>query len=119
MKAELVKSSLYDIGVTVIPYGINNAVPSTGLSSAEAKQRLGIRNDERTILFFGNIAPYKGLEYLITAFEQIGITGANYRLIVAGRTKQGCEKYVDEIQQALNRPAIRERTILENRVHSR
>ena len=38
---------------------------------SEAKQRLGIRDGEKTILFFGRITPYKGLEYLITAFRQI------------------------------------------------
>jgi glycosyltransferase involved in cell wall biosynthesis len=47
--------------VTIIPYGINNAVPDTDLTSAEAKQRLGIRDAERTVLFFGAIKPYKGL----------------------------------------------------------
>src|SRR3989449_9384190 len=31
--------------VTVIPYGINNAVPDTDLTADEAKQRLGIRNE--------------------------------------------------------------------------
>ena len=54
--------------VSIIRYGINNAVPDTGLTPREAKERLGIRSDERTILFFGNIAPYKGLEYLVEAF---------------------------------------------------
>ena len=57
--------------ITVIPFGINNAVPNTSLTPGEAKQRLGIRESERTILFFGNITPYKGLEYLIAAFRQI------------------------------------------------
>jgi glycosyltransferase involved in cell wall biosynthesis len=113
MKSELLEQfGVRQSAVTVIPYGINNAVPSTGLSPEEAKQRLGIRNDEKTILFFGNIAPYKGLEYLLAAFEQIVSTGENYRLIVAGRSKQGCEKYVNEIQQALNSTVIRERTLL-------
>ncbi len=113
MKSDLLEQfGVRQSAVTIIPYGINNAVPSTGLDPEEAKRRLGIRNDEKTILFFGNIAPYKGLEYLLAAFEQIVTTGENYRLIVAGRSKHGCDKYVDEIQQTLNRTAIRERTIL-------
>ena len=57
--------------VTVIPFGINNSVPDTRLTPSEARRRLGIRDDEKAILFFGNIAPYKGLEYLTTAFQQI------------------------------------------------
>ncbi len=57
--------------VTVIPFGINNSVPNTRLSTGDARQRLGIRDGERTILFFGRITPYKGLEYLIDAFQRV------------------------------------------------
>lgn len=78
--------------VTVIPFGINNAVPNTRLTRSEAKRKLGIREGEKTILFFGNIAPYKGLEYLIAAFQRILVHSDNYRLIIAGRPKN-CEKY--------------------------
>jgi D-inositol-3-phosphate glycosyltransferase len=81
---------------TVIPFGINNAVPNTDLSSREARQRLGIRANEKTILFFGNIAPYKGLEYLIAAFRKVLSRRDDYRLIVAGRPKN-CDKYWQEI----------------------
>lgn len=71
--------------VTVIPFGINNAVPNTHLTPAGAKQRLGIRAEQKTILFFGNIKPYKGLEYLIASFQQLLHGRADYRLIIAGR----------------------------------
>lgn len=98
--------------VTIIPYGINNAVPVTSLTPEQAKQKLGIAPGERTILFFGNIAPYKGLEYLISAFERLVAGGGNYRLIIAGRAKQSGDPYVDSIQQALRRDGVRERSVL-------
>jgi len=97
--------------VSVICHGVNTAVPQTRLTIDGAKQRLGIRPDERTILFFGNIAPYKGLEYLLDAFEKVVAAGGDYRLIVAGREKEGCKAYVQEIRRSLDRPAIRERAI--------
>src|SRR2546422_1916718 len=97
--------------VTVIPYGINNAVPDTRLTSADAKQRLGIRAHERTILFFGNIAPYKGLGDLIAAFQRIVTGNVDYRLIIAGRPKKGCEKYWEEIQRSISRGVNRARII--------
>jgi glycosyltransferase involved in cell wall biosynthesis len=81
---------------TVIPFGINNAVPNTDISPREARMRLGIRDNEKTILFFGNIAPYKGLEYLIAAFRKVLTKRDEYRLVVAGRPKN-CEKYWQEI----------------------
>jgi glycosyltransferase involved in cell wall biosynthesis len=85
--------------VTVIPFGINNAVPNTSLTVGEAKQRLGIREAEKTILFFGNIAPYKGLEFLVAAFHRLRGEG-DYRLVIAGRPKD-CEKYWATIQRSI------------------
>lgn len=113
MKSELIEEfGVRKAAVTVIPYGINNAVPDTGLRSDQAKQRLGISDGERTILFFGNIAPYKGLDYLISAFQRIVTAGGNYRLIIAGRPKKGCEGHWDEIHQTINRCVYPERIIL-------
>jgi D-inositol-3-phosphate glycosyltransferase len=86
--------------VTVIPFGINNAIPQTQITPEEARQRLGIRQDERTILFFGNIAPYKGLEFLVTAFQSVVTRHDKYRLIVAGWPKN-CDEYWETVRQAL------------------
>src|SRR5207245_1688117 len=91
--------------------GINNAVPDTDLTPDRAKQRLGIRGGERTILFFGNIAPYKGLDYLTDAFQRIAASHEGYRLIIAGRPKMGCEEYWDEIRQTISRGVTRGRVI--------
>ena len=73
--------------VTIIPFGINNSVPNTNLTPADARKKLGIHANERTILFFGNIAPYKGLEYLVAAFQEFAAGQNNSRLIIAGRPK--------------------------------
>lgn len=113
MKLELLEEfGVRKAAVTVVPYGINNAVPDTELTPDEAKRRLGIRRGERTILFFGNIVPYKGLEYLVAAFEQIVTRGGDYRLIIAGRLKKDCEKYWHEIQRMISGVLNRERIIL-------
>jgi len=88
--------------VTIVPFGINNAVPITALTSAEARKRLGIRNDEKTILFFGAIRPYKGLEYLVAAFTHVISHRGDCRLIIAGETKKGAEHYVEKIRRAIH-----------------
>ena len=95
---------------TVIPFGINNAVPNTDLSSREARARLGIRENEKVILFFGHIAPYKGLEYLVAAFRKVALKQGEYRLVVAGRPKD-CEKYWQEILDSI-RDEVRDARIL-------
>jgi D-inositol-3-phosphate glycosyltransferase len=86
--------------VTVIPFGINNSVPNTRLTPVEARRQLGIEDGEKVILFFGNIAPYKGLEYLTAAFQQFLLRRDNYRLIIAGWPKN-CETYWMTLQQSI------------------
>jgi len=93
-----------DRSVTVLVHPLNVAVPKTVMTSAAAKVQLGIRNNERTILFFGAIAPYKGLDLLVTAFQQLVARNARYRLIIAGRPKEGeCEGYWKSIQATISR----------------
>jgi D-inositol-3-phosphate glycosyltransferase len=88
--------------ISVIPYGINNSVPDTDLTPAEAKQRLGIKEGERTVLFFGAIRPYKGVEYLLAAFRRLTASRGDYRLIIAGEPKKESKQYVSEIQRTID-----------------
>src|SRR6516162_4204387 len=102
MKSELVSNfGVREMDVTVVHFGINNAVPQTALSTAEARRRLGIAPSDKAILFFGNIAPYKGLEFLIEAFRRISHSGSGYRLIIAGPLKKGCEAYWKTIESMM------------------
>lgn len=71
--------------ICLIPYGINNAVPHSMLNASEARARLGIAIDERVLLLFGRINPYKGVEYLVSAFRRLCARTERYRLIIAGR----------------------------------
>ena len=90
--------------ITIIPYPMNNALPDTELKPAEAKQRLGLKEDERAILFFGRIRPYKGIEHLLEAFRILSAADkGSYRLILAGEPKKGSEEYLQEIQHFVER----------------
>ncbi len=111
MKADLMSEfGIAGEKVTVIPFGINNTVPNTSLSRVEAKRRLGIDQSDKTILFFGNIAPYKGLEYLITAFVELLKEDQSYRLVIVGKPK-GPGKYWDEVQRTIATSGIGNRVI--------
>jgi D-inositol-3-phosphate glycosyltransferase len=96
--------------VSVIPHGINNIVPNSHLSTAESKQNLGVNDDDKTMLFFGNIAPYKGLEYLMAAFCQLLATDRSYRLLIAGKPK-GPANYWKQINEGIARSVARDRII--------
>lgn len=112
MKAELIEEfGEHRSRITVIPFGINNVVPNTCLTRADARQRLGIREGTKTVLFFGNITPYKGLEYLIAAFKQIYARCVEYQLIVAGRPVR-CESYWRAIREAIREDIENGRVLL-------
>src|ERR1700746_833348 len=50
MKLELIEDfGEKEARITVIPFGMNNSVAQTELDSSGARQRLGIRESERTI----------------------------------------------------------------------
>jgi len=111
MKTELVTEfGVAKEKVSVIPFGINNTVPNTSLSTADAKHQLGINKDEKTLLFFGNIARYKGLEYLVAAFTELSKECFNYRLIIAGSVKN-CQSYWRAVEQSIILSGVGERII--------
>lgn len=111
MKTELVS----DFGirakkVSVIPFGINNTVPNTEMTSVQAKSQLNVNLADKTLLFFGNITSYKGLEYLIAAFTELARKDRSYRLIIAGNPK-GSNDYCNRIRQAISQSDVRDRII--------
>jgi glycosyltransferase involved in cell wall biosynthesis len=111
MKGELM--SEYDVAaakISIIPFGINNTIPNTKLTSLQAKTELGLSGREKVLLFFGNITPYKGLEYLVAALEELIRKGNDCRLVIAGRPKVGSD-YWSGIQKAISREGLRDRII--------
>ena len=112
MRGELVKDfGLREGAVSVIPFGINKTVLNSELTPVEARRRLGIEGAEKMVLFYGRIGPYKGLDYLLAAFQQICARKADYRLVIAGKPKEGATKYFEGIQQRLNGDATHSRVI--------
>ena len=106
MKKELAGDfSVPESRISVIPFGINNTLSRTGLTGAEARSKLGIPSKDKTVLFFGNIAPYKGLEYLVRAMAAVIAKDPDCRLVIAGRPK-GCEEYWRAIQDEIFRLGI-------------
>ncbi len=112
MKREIVAEfGVREDRVGVIPFGINNSVPSTSLTADDAKRKLGLRSGDKAILFFGRITPYKGLEQLITSFRQVATRSSDYRLIIAGRPDR-CEQYWNAIREEISGEVQRGEIIL-------
>lgn len=80
----------------VIPEGSYVGYYPSGVSRAEARQRLGIEEDALLLLYLGSVRPYKGLDELISAFKQAA--EAHWSLLIAGPPLDA--SYTAAIQQA-------------------
>jgi glycosyltransferase involved in cell wall biosynthesis len=98
--------------ISVIPFGINNTTPTTAMDGANARQRLGLGAQDRVILFFGQIAPYKGLEYLVAALPNALAADPALRVVIAGKVKVGCEDYWSRILSDLGATGLHERVVM-------
>jgi glycosyltransferase involved in cell wall biosynthesis len=102
MKRELIEEfGVAEHRVTVIPFGINDTIPSTDLTVAAARRGLGLPAGLPTVLFFGQIAPYKGLKDLVQALALLAESGRDVHLMIVGKVKRGWEAYWDETRQAI------------------
>jgi D-inositol-3-phosphate glycosyltransferase len=103
MKSELLADfGVSDTKISIIPFGINNTAPNTGMMTIDAKRTLGLRSNNKVMLCFGQIAPYKGLEYLVDAFSELAEKDKTYRLIIAGKVKPGQTEYWNKIRRKID-----------------
>jgi glycosyltransferase involved in cell wall biosynthesis len=85
--------------IHVIQHGIGDPKPVT---SAEY--------EEKSVLFFGNITPSKGLEVLIDAFEKIDVPDS--KLIIAGSPHPRGKKYFANIEQRIRQSPVSKNIVL-------
>jgi glycosyltransferase involved in cell wall biosynthesis len=64
------------------------------LPKAQARAALGLHPDKKTLLFFGLIRDYKGLDLLIEAFGKLT---PDYQLLIAGEPYGSFDKYRAQI----------------------
>jgi D-inositol-3-phosphate glycosyltransferase len=90
MKLELAeKFGVAERKVTVVPLGVNDAIPTANGSRTAARQRFGLNPDARVLLCFGQIAPYKGIEDLLHALAILVREDPSFTVVLAGRVKDG------------------------------
>jgi glycosyltransferase involved in cell wall biosynthesis len=88
MKNELVSEFGLDPDkVVVVEHGIDRLLPRTESSRRGMRARLALPEENRVILFFGNIVPYKGLDILLRAYDLL-TDQSHTTLLIAGRCKE-------------------------------
>lgn len=75
---------LNESDVTSIPIGVNVAAEH-GIDRERARTLLGIPISRPTLLFFGTIRPYKGLDVLLRALERVRKRNPDAQLVIAGK----------------------------------
>ncbi|HZH97022.1 MAG TPA: glycosyltransferase [Flavisolibacter sp.] len=68
------------------------------ISKREARQRLGLDENQKIILFFGFIRKYKGLDLLLQAMAEKSIREANIRLLIAGEFYEDEKPYLQQAE---------------------
>ncbi len=78
-----------------------SAYPAAPATTA-ARQRLGLPETKRTVLFLGMIRPYKGLPALLDAWQSLSPTEA--QLLIAGEANGAYQRQLE--QQLSNMPGV-------------
>lgn len=92
-------SMLPNAHVELIPHPLYNHFGDK-MDKTAARLQLGIDPHKRTLLFFGFIRDYKGLDLLIQSF---GALDDSYQLVIAGETYGDFEKYNNLINSNPNK----------------
>lgn len=84
MKSELIeKYGIKSDKIIIMQHGINDVVPETSLISDDYRRLLNLPDRETILLFFGQVWPYKGLDILLDAIENVD----DIFLIIAGNVQ--------------------------------
>jgi len=82
LKEKLVSMGIAEIKIVVIPNGVDKA-KFHPRDKAECRRALRLNADRKIILFIGNLAEVKGVEYLVQAFKKLS-TYQDTELLIVG-----------------------------------
>lgn len=99
----------------VTPHPSYNAFCFQNLTKAQARKKLGLSSEEKVLLFFGFVRPYKGLKHLIHAMPEIKARLDNVKLLIAGEFPSAEDKsaYMAQINElAASAPGIEDAILI-------
>ena len=97
---EELKQIMQDPDCQVTPHPSYNAFCFEHMTKAQARERIGLDLDEKVLLFFGFVRPYKGLKYLVNAMPRIKESLGDVKLLIVGEfgSAEDKETYVSRIR---------------------
>jgi glycosyltransferase involved in cell wall biosynthesis len=82
--------------VKIIPHPIIE-FPISSIPKEILKRKYGFKKEDKILIFFGNIRPYKGLDVLLKTFGEI--KNSNLKLIIAGQVWGSFKEYSSLIER--------------------
>lgn len=107
VKHDLLESTKGKAKLIELPHPLYNHFGEP-VKKKDALKTIGIRNENKNLLFFGFIRKYKGLDLLLQAFEKLD---DSYNLIIAGECYGGFEAY----QKIINKSRKKDQIFLFNK----
>jgi glycosyltransferase involved in cell wall biosynthesis len=99
--------------VRAIPIGSNIPPVGAEYDRSRWRERIGAREDELVLAYFGFLGSAKGVDTLVTAFQTLLDQGRPVRLLMVGAatgdTGHANRSYENQIRTALDRPGLRGR----------
>ncbi len=89
-----------------VGYAVYDAPESDRISTENARLSLGIDPGQRTVLFFGYVRPYKGLDTALRAVEQLDPLTEKPLLLIAGDITNGYRQELNSLFRIENRPDV-------------
>jgi glycosyltransferase involved in cell wall biosynthesis len=83
--------------ISVIPHGLLSFPSDAGLHKRDAKSAIGLNPRNQTILCFGAIRPYKGIDILIEAASILTSDLPRLRIMIVGQPWEDWQPYQDRI----------------------
>lgn len=99
-EAEELKQIMSNPDYRVTPHPSYNAFCFENMTKAQAREKLGLSSEEKALLFFGFVRPYKGLKHLIKAMPKIKKNLENVKLLIVGEFRSPEDKaaYINQIK---------------------
>lgn len=105
--------------VSVVPHGLLKPPAPEVPDMAAARRELGVPEGASTVLYFGNIRPYKGLETLLEALSLVSQRVPRAHMLIAGEPWTDWEPYREMIERLGLSESVTERLgfVPYNKVH--
>ena len=99
-EANRLKDLIPGANMVICSHPVYSMFSDTQLTKIDAKNLLGISPDQKVLLFFGIVRPYKGLDTLINALAHLHAKGVKPYMIVAGEFWQDKSSLLNLIEDA-------------------